>query len=393
MDALKLHELIKQGETSSLQLKERVNDAYKVGCELVAFSNAQGGYLVIGVDDKTGRIHGLSFQEIQAINALVANAASENVKPSIAVHSEVVAIDGQFLLLITVDKGHNKPYRDNKGIIWTKNGSDKRKVFSNDELRSMLQSSGNLYADKEAVEGSSIEDISETTLKHFLYGKYMRECNTAGISMPVLLETPIEDLLKAIKSEFSLGQVLRNLHLLTEKGELTLAALLLLGKNILKYNPLFTVKCVSFVGTDIASKEFRDKMTDAELETNLSGQYAAVMAFISRNLRNIQVEVGFNSLGRLEIPYDVFVELLVNAFVLVHRDYYQNAPIRLFIFDDRVEIISPGVLPDDMTEEMIRKGVSKPRNPLLFDYAKYLLPYTGIGSGILRALKEYIAVR
>ena len=163
--------------------------------------------------------------------------------------------------------------------------------------------------------------------------------------------------------------------------------LLLLGKNILKYNPLFTVKCVSFVGTDIASKEFRDKMTDTELETNLSGQYAAVMAFISRNLRNIQVEVGFNSLGRLEIPYDVFVELLVNAFV--HRDYFQNAPIRLFIFDDRVEIISPGGLPDDMTEEMIRKGVSKPRNPLLFDYAKYLLPYTGIGSGILRALKEY----
>lgn len=96
MDALKLHELIKQGETSSLQLKERVSDAYKVGCELVAFSNAQGGYLVIGVDDKTGRIHGLSFQEIQATNALVANAASENVKPSIAVHSEVVAIDGQF---------------------------------------------------------------------------------------------------------------------------------------------------------------------------------------------------------------------------------------------------------------------------------------------------------
>ncbi|MDR0962407.1 MAG: AAA family ATPase, partial [Mediterranea sp.] len=110
-------------------------------------------------------------------------------------------------------------------------------------------------------------------------------------------------------------------------------------------------------------------------------------SFIRRNLKTVQVEAEFNSLGRLEIPVDVFVELLTNA--LIHRDYYQNAPIRLFIFDNRVEICSPGILPDSITTEAIKQGVSKPRNQLLFDNAKYLLPYTGIGSGIIRAMKSY----
>ncbi|GHT50106.1 hypothetical protein AGMMS49982_04800 [Bacteroidia bacterium] len=74
---------------------------------------------------------------------------------------------------------------------------------------------------------------------------------------------------------------------------------------------------------------------------------------------------------------------------LIHRDYYINAPIRVFIFDNRIEIHSPGILPDSVTEETIKNGISVPRNRLLFDNAKFLLPYTGIGSGILRVLQSY----
>lgn len=79
------------------------------------------------------------------------------------------------------------------------------------------------------------------------------------------------------------------------------------------------------------------------------------------------------------------MELLVNA--LVHRDYFHLSPIRLFIFDNRVEIISPGNLPGSLNEEKIRRGVSIPRNELLFSNANVLLPYTGVGSGIRRALE------
>lgn len=95
-----------------------------------------------------------------------------------------------------------------------------------------------------------------------------------------------------------------------------------------------------------------------------------------------------NAPGLPEIPEAVFEELLVNA--LVHRDYLVSAPIRLFVFDNRIEIISPGHLPNNLTVEKIRAGNSNIRNPILVSYvAKGLLPYHGLGSGIKRALERW----
>ena len=74
----------------------------------------------------------------------------------------------------------------------------------------------------------------------------------------------------------------------------------------------------------------------------------------------------------------------------MHRDYLVSAPIRVFIFDDRIEIISPGHLPNNLTVEKIRTGNSNIRNPILVSYvAKGLLPYHGLGSGITRALTAW----
>ena len=69
-----------------------------------------------------------------------------------------------------------------------------------------------------------------------------------------------------------------------------------------------------------------------------------------------------------------------------------SAPIRIFLFDDRVEIISPGHLPNNLTVANIRSGNSNIRNPTLTSYATRVLPYRGLGTGILRALKEYPAI-
>ncbi len=78
---------------------------------------------------------------------------------------------------------------------------------------------------------------------------------------------------------------------------------------------------------------------------------------------------------------------MVNA--LAHRDYLVSAPVRLFVYDNRIEIISPGHLPDNLTVEKIRKGNASIRNPILVSYvAKVLLPYHGLGSGIKRALRH-----
>ena len=89
-------------------------------------------------------------------------------------------------------------------------------------------------------------------------------------------------------------------------------------------------------------------------------------------------------------PYTSLVEFTVNS--LVHRSLNMKAPVRIFIFDNRVEIHSPGALPNGLTIDDIKAGTSMPRNMFLFNNAIYLLPYTGVGSGITRALDEDINV-
>ena len=153
---------------------------------------------------------------------------------------------------------------------------------------------------------------------------------------------------------------------------------------------MMTAKCICFAGNSIGGKVFRDKVNDSEMEGNLLHQYDTIMDFFTRNLHNVQVEDEFNSMGKLEIPYSSLVEFTVNS--LVHRSLNLKAPVRIFIFDNRVEIHSPGALPNGLTIEDIKAGTSMPRNMFLFNNAIYLLPYTGVGSGITRALDEDVNV-
>ena len=114
-------------------------------------------------------------------------------------------------------------------------------------------------------------------------------------------------------------------------------------------------------------------MHDMEIEGNILHQFKTIMNFFTRNLRKIQVEKEFNSLGQLEIQYESLTEYVVNA--LVHRSLNIKSPIRIFIFDDRVEIHSPGSLPNGLTVEDIKNGTSMPRNTfMLFIFSPILKP-------------------
>jgi len=153
---------------------------------------------------------------------------------------------------------------------------------------------------------------------------------------------------------------------------------------VTKYLPLSQLICVSFFGNDVTGTEYRDS---ENIEGNLENLFKGGMTFISRNIRKVQNGKNFNTLGDHEIPLLVFEELLINA--LIHRDYFINANIRILIFDNRSEIISPGKLPNILTVEKIKKGVSIRRNQTLSSFAFDVLNFRGIGSGILRALKAY----
>ena len=383
-------EQIKAGEVSGVQFKERTLDKYDIGCELVAFSNAHGGKLVVGVNDKTGKINALSYSEVQETTNLWSAIASENVGPSILLNVATVVVEDGYLVVATIKEGVNKPYHDNKGIVWVKNGSDKRKVFDKAELAEMMTDCGSFAPDEASVKGATINDLDTNTIKAFLENRVDKVLEKKGLVGDAFKEASLDTICSAIAKGHDCERMLRNLRFIRPDGKLTMAAMLLFGKYTQRWLPVMTAKCICFAGNSVGGKVFRDKVNDADMEGNLLHQFDTIMDFFTRNLHNVQIRAEFNSMGKLEIPYSSLVEFTVNA--LVHRSLNLKAPVRIFIFDNRVEIHSPGDLPNGLTVDDIKLGTSMPRNMFLFNNAIYLLPYTGVGSGITRALDENINV-
>src|SRR5680860_125731 len=260
MDALELLDLIQKGESSVVQFKVRINDAYKIGTEMVAFSNTKGGLIIIGVDDKTGDINGLSFEEIAETNQLLANSASDNVKPQIFIETETVEVENKNIIIASIAEGLSKPHTDNKDIIWLKNGSDKRRVVAREEMARLLQNSGNLFADETIVNGTTVNDIDEDFFQEFILAKTKKTIEEIGRST---------------------STVLSNLGMIKE-GKLSLGGLLLFGKNPQQFRPNFTVQCVSFVGNSISSNNYRDK--EEPFTGNLKELYEKTLSFITRKV-------------------------------------------------------------------------------------------------------------
>ena len=381
---------IKAGEVSGVQFKERILDKYDIACELVAFSNSHGGKLVVGIKDKTGETNALSYSEVQETTNLLSDIASENVVPSILIKIDTVEVEDGNLVVATVKEGLNKPYHDNKGIVWVKNGADKRKVFDNAELAEMMTDCGSFAPDEAVVREATVNDLDATTIKQFLGNRFDRVLEKKGLTGDAFNEASLDMICSAIAKGHDCEKILRNLRFIRPDGTLTVAAMLLFGKYTQRWLPMMTAKCICFAGNSVGSKVFRDKVNDADMEGNLLHQYDTIMDFFTRNLHNVQVGAEFNSMGKLEIPYTSLVEFTVNS--LVHRSLNMKAPVRIFIFDNRVEIHSPGALPNGLTIDDIKSGTSMPRNMFLFNNAIYLLPYTGVGSGITRALDEDVNV-
>ncbi len=388
-----MNDILKQinaGEVSGVQFKERILDKYDIACELVAFSNSHGGKLVVGIKDKTGETNALSYSEVQETTNLLSDIASENVVPSILIKIDTIEVEDGNLVVATVKEGLNKPYHDNKGIVWVKNGADKRKVFDNAELAEMMTDCGSFAPDEAGVRDATVNDLDATTIKQFLGNRFERVLEKKGLTGDAFNEASLDMICSAIAKGHDCEKILRNLRFIRPDGTLTVAAMLLFGKYTQRWMPMMTAKCICFAGNSIGSKVFRDKVNDADMEGNLLHQYDTIMDFFTRNLHNVQVGDEFNSMGKLEIPYTSLVEFTVNS--LVHRSLNMKAPVRIFIFDNRVEIHSPGALPNGLTIDDIKAGTSMPRNMFLFNNAIYLLPYTGVGSGITRALDEDINV-
>jgi ATP-dependent DNA helicase RecG len=358
VEAIELIELIGRGEDSRSQFKQNITNPESLAGDLVAFSNSKGGRIIIGVD-KQGVVVGLSADDVRRINLMISNAATDAVRPSINPETDNVSISDKLVMVVTVREGISKPYADNNGVFWTKSGSDKRRVTAREEIQRMLQCADLVHADELPVEGATVGDID---LEHF--GGFFEK--QYGMSL--------------VKTGTPLGQLLNNLGLAKEATP-NLAGLMLFGRNPQRYRPALVIKAVAFVGNDPAGSSYRDSL---DVGGCLRDLHKDAMAFLSRNLRRVQNGKGFNTEGDLEVPLQALEELVVN--MLLHRDYFVSAPWRIMLFDNRIELISPGALPNNLTVENIRNGVSNIRNPLIASFATKELPYRGIGTGIRRAV-------
>ena len=356
------------GETTKVQFKEAFTSQKEIAKEMIAFANTKGGVILFGVEDKCGKLVGLSYDDIQVISRELGNAANEQVRPTIYIETEVVLIDDKHFLICSVEEGKNKPYKNLNGEIWVKQGADKRRITENSEILALFQDSGSYQPDAVGVNGTTFDDLDRYAIDDYLQKVYATTLDGFGG-----------------KAE----QVLKNIHILNHHGVPTLAGYLFFGKHP-EYNcPTCMVKAVSFFGNDLAGTQYRDSK---EILGNMPQLYDKSMAFLKANLHNVQEEgASFNTLGKLEIAEEVLEEVVQNA--LVHRDLLRPAPIRLFVFDNRVEVISPGALAGGLTEEDIRNGKTYQRNPYMATFATNALYYKGIGSGIVRILAEYPEIR
>jgi ATP-dependent DNA helicase RecG len=361
MEILELSKILVCGEDSRHQFKKNVTNADALAADMVAFSNGAGGQMFIGVNDD-GTIAGLTSDDIRRLNQLVSNTASQNVEPVINPLTENIETELGIVMVVEVPTGISKPYQDKNGVFWVKSGADKRKATSREEIQRIFQRANLLHADEVPVSGLTTADLDYVYFKEFFRRRFNKQVDEQNIPLPRILE---------------------NMNLLQD-GFLNVAGALLFAQTPQYKLPSFIVKAAAFNGTTLATDEYLDNRT---ITGKIEEQFTQTVQFIVSNIHHIQGEQGINSQGQPEIPRSAIEELVANA--LVHRDYFISSPVRVFVFRDRVEIVSPGHLPNNMTVENIKSSVSNTRNAVLASFVYHIIPYYGYGSGIQRAIGAY----
>ena len=361
METTELIDILSRGEDSRHQFKADVTNADALAGEIVAFSNTAGGRIFIGVNDD-GSVRGLSGADVARLNQLVANAASQNVRPAVNPLTDNVPHPAGTVMVVSIPEGISKPYMDRNGAIWVKSGPDKRRATSREELQRLFQQAGLVHADETPVAGLGAGDVDMPYFEAFFEQQFGEPLAQHQQPLP---------------------QLLTNMNLMNQ-GQLNVAGSLLFAKVPHYALPAFIVKAVAFVGNEIEDERYIDSR---DITGKLADVFQQTLGFISANTRALQGDQGINTLGRPEVPRIVWEELVANA--LIHRDYFISAPVRVLVFADRVEIISPGHLPNNLTIENVKAGNSNMRNPILASFAAKLLPYRGLGSGLLRALRAW----
>lgn len=353
MNRYEVRELIDNGEGSGVEFKRDEVEAQDLAREVVAFANFAGGVLVLGVEDD-GSVMGTTRPNLEE---WVAELCRANVDPPLIPYFEWfrdfeperdVAV---VRVLTGLDKPYAHRYRGRRTFL-IRVGSTNREA-TNDELERMFQSAGRLRYGMKPVPGARFEDLDVRRLRN-----YFEDILGGEAPPPEARSRWIE--------------LLTNLDLMVRESDVnapTVDGLLLFGRNPKRQLPQSGVRGLAFLGQDPdyaaqADEELRGPLVpllDANGDLVEAGLVDQGLAFLQRHMRlAASVEEG-RRIDRDEYPREVLREIVVNA--LVHRDYSViGADVTISIFSDRLEVVSPGRLPNTVTIEGLRAGVRYARN-------------------------------
>ncbi|MDI9332894.1 MAG: ATP-binding protein [Cytophagales bacterium] len=347
MNAEKLAQMIQGGEDSSLELKRmtwrgvgKVNEPHpdSLANEMAAFANAKGGYVVLGVEDKTRDIVGIERDDLSAVEQWLGNLARDLVKPDLMYYTRHIKLTDslgipRYVVAIEIPRSlwiHKSP----AGYLY-RIGHEKREM-SPDLLARMFQQRSQariIRFEEQAVPNTSLADAVHT--KHYV--KSMEAANAAvQLTRQHLTAKDSDDV-----------------------ARLSVAGVLCCTDEPRRWLPGAYIQAVAYRG---AKNDPADQVDAKDFTGSIDTQIWQAFSFVMRHM----LIPATKDLGRKEFPQysrRAVFEAIVNA--VAHRDYsIYGARIRLFVFADRLLLCVPGVLPNTMTTDAM-PSLSMPRNEVL----------------------------
>ncbi len=356
-----IKQLIEQGENSAVEFKSSEVRPESLAREIVAFANSSGGTILIGVED-SGKITGVDQHQTET---WVANIVRNNVIPAIAPQITEWELSQKKVLAIEVSRGLDKPYQTLDGKFWIRVGSTNR-MATKEELSRLFQQAGLVHFEVAPLEQTSITDLDDRKLQEYWFTYYSIN----------YLELEQEEQKRLLRNADILG-------LLEGEETVTVGGMLLFGKDPQRRIPQSFITFAVFDGL-LLTDELLDKQNiGGTLPELIQQTHAKTRTFVPKpsTLSGMQrVEVPM-------IPDKVIREALVNA--VCHRDYsISNRRITVYVFRDRLEISSPGRLPNTLNLEKILTGNSATRNQFLLKYLDNMKYIDGLGRGVPMIARE-----
>lgn len=378
MTKTELLELIRNGENSGVEFKRDDIDARDLAKELVAFTNHSGGHVLLGVEDD-GSVSGIVRPDLEE---WVMQACRDKIRPEIIPFFELIrdVETGKHVAVVTIDRGWSvhAVWHNQRRTYYIRVGTTCREA-SPEELARLLQRRDMVRTDVRPVSGATLDDLDERRLLD-----YFKRVRSQAVPAP-------ED-----KEGWTSLLVNTELMAQSEEGAArpTVAGLLLFGKKPNRFLPQAGVDAAAFDGVckDYAAKEraqIRGPMVplfSADGQVTENGVVEQVLEFVRRNTPVTATLVdGARREERRPYPDEPIREAIVNA--LVHRDYQLAATdIEIVVYSDRLEIVSPGRLPNGITPSRMLAGCRAARNQLIKDVMRDYGYLEHMGMGVPRKI-------